>query len=64
MYPIKNNIILEGLFYVTTITSFLHEMLLVGRFLEFRRCHNFANLFSKLSESTFHKEISKFQQKV
>ena len=31
------------------------------RFLEFRRYHNFANLFSKLSESTFYKEISKFQ---
>ena len=26
--------------------------------------HNFANLFSKLSESTFYKEISKFQLKV
>ena len=32
-----------------------------GRFLEFRRYHNFANLFSKLSESTFYKEISKCQ---
>ena len=31
-----------------------------GRFLEFRRYHYFANLFSKLSESTFYKEISKF----
>ena len=32
-----------------------------GRFLEFRMYHNFANLFLKLSESTFYKEISKFQ---
>ena len=24
-----------------------------GRFLEFRKYHNFVNLFSKLSESTF-----------
>ena len=32
-----------------------------GRFLKFRSYHNFANLFSKLSESTFYKEISKFQ---
>ena len=38
--------------YVTLIT---------GRFLKFRRYHNFANLFSKLSETTFYKEISKFQ---
>ena len=34
---------------------------LKGRFLEFRRYHDFANLFSKLTESTFYKEISKFQ---
>ena len=32
-----------------------------GRFLKFRRYHNFANLFSELSETTFYKEISKFQ---
>ena len=32
-----------------------------GRFLKFRRYHNFANLFSKLLETTFYKEISKFQ---
>ena len=32
-----------------------------GRFLKFRRYHIFANLFSKLSETTFYKEISKFQ---
>ena len=31
------------------------------RFLEFKRHHNFANFFSKLSESTFYKEINKFQ---
>ena len=34
---------------------------LKGRFLKFQRHHNFANLFSKLSESTLYKEISKFQ---
>ena len=32
-----------------------------GRFLPIRRYHNFANSFSKLSESTLYKEISKFQ---
>ena len=32
-----------------------------GRFLRFRMYHNLADLFSKLSESTFNKEISKFQ---
>ena len=32
-----------------------------GRFLELRIYHNFAILFSKLSESTFYKEISKVQ---
>ena len=37
------------------------SMGLKGRFLKFRRHHNFANLFSKLSETTFYKEISKFQ---
>ena len=26
--------------------------------------HHFTNLFSKLSESTFYKEINKFQSKV
>ena len=31
---------------------------------EVQMYHNFANLFSKLSESTFYKEISKFQLKV
>ena len=32
-----------------------------GRFLEFQMYHDFASLFSKLSESTFYKEIRKFQ---
>ena len=32
-----------------------------GRFLKFRRYHNFANLFSKLSKTTLYKEIGKFQ---
>ena len=32
-----------------------------GRFLGFQMYHNFANLFSKLSESTFYKETNKFQ---
>ena len=31
------------------------------RFLEFRMYHKFANLVSKLLESTFYKEINKFQ---
>ena len=30
-----------------------------GRFLEFRRYHNFANLFSKLSESILYKKRNK-----
>ena len=34
---------------------------LKGRFLEFQRCDNFSILFSKLPESTFYKEMSKFQ---
>ena len=32
-----------------------------GRFLDFRMYHNLANLFSKLLESTFYKEIGRFQ---
>ena len=32
-----------------------------GRFLLFQVYNNFANLFSKLSVSTFYKEVSKFQ---
>ena len=35
-----------------------------GRFLLFQVYRIFANLFSKLSVSTFYKLISKFQQKV
>ena len=31
------------------------------RFLEFQMYHKFANLVSKLLESTFYKEINKFQ---
>ena len=43
---------------VFVFTSYHH---LKGRFLKFRIYHNFASLFSKLSESTFYEEISKFQ---
>ena len=39
-------------------------MIFKGRFLLFRMYHNFAYLFSKVSESNFKKEISKFQLKV
>ena len=35
-----------------------------GRFLLFQVYRSFAYIFSKLSVSTFHKEINKFQQKV
>ena len=35
-----------------------------GRFLLFQVYCNFANLFFKLSVSTFYKKIDKFQQKV
>ena len=38
--------------------------LIKGRFLLFQVYRNLANLFFKLSVSTFYKEISKFQQKV
>ena len=34
-----------------------------GRFLLFQVHHDFANLFFKLSISTFYKDVSKFQQK-
>ena len=40
------------------------NMYIKGRFLKFQRYHKFANLFSKLLETTFYKEISKFHQKV
>ena len=45
------------------IISFMafSDLHLKGRFLKFRMYHNFANLFSKLLESTFYKETSKFQ---
>ena len=35
----------------------------IYNFLEFRMYHDFTDLFSKLSESLFYKEISKFQEK-
>ena len=38
--------------------------LIKGRFLLFQVYRNFANLFFKLSASTFYKEIRKFLQKV
>ena len=38
--------------------------LIKGRFLLFQVYRNFANLFSKLSISTFYMVISKFQQKM
>ena len=40
------------------------ESFLKGRFLLFQVYRNFANLFFKMSVSTFYKEISKFQQNV
>ena len=43
------------------LLSYRGSKTLKGRFLKFRRYQNFANLFSKLSETTFYKEISKFQ---
>ena len=41
--------------------SFIMNRFVKGRFLKFQRYHNFANLFSKFSESTLYKEKSKFQ---
>ena len=49
------------IFWVGGGTIFPGSRFIKGRFLEFRRYHNFANLNSKLSESTFYKEILKFQ---
>ena len=43
--------------------KFTSSFLVKGRFLKFRRYHNFANLFSKFSETTCYKEISKFSIK-
>ena len=43
---------------------FFFQNFLKGRFLLFQVYRNFANLFFKLSVSSFYKEISKFQQKV
>ena len=44
----------DFIFHATSRSS------LKGRFLMLLMYHNFANLFSTLSESTFYKEISKF----
>ena len=40
------------------------KIVVKGRSLLFQVYRNFANLFFKLSVSTFYKEISKFQHKV
>ena len=45
------------------IYSVIVQVQIKGRFLEFQRYHNFANLFSQLAESTFYTEIRKFQKK-
>ena len=46
----------------STCTVYLYTVhVFKGRFLEFLRYHNFANLSSNLSESIFYKETSKFQ---
>ena len=37
---------------IRSVTTFFYRI--KGRFLEFRRYHNFANLFSNLSRSTFY----------
>ena len=52
-----------GLFTHVSNSAGPHGLLFKGRFLEFRMCHNFVNLFSKLSpgKNTFYKEISIFQ---
>ena len=47
-----------------TATDFVSTVRLKGRFLLFQVYCYFANLFFKLSISTFYKEISKSQQKV
>ena len=41
----------------------VHVALFKGRFLEFRRYHNFANLFSKLSKTVFTKKLVSFSKK-
>ena len=50
-------------FFFSRGTTPITALIFKGRVLVFRRNHNFANLFSKLSGSTFYKEISKFQAK-
>ena len=54
---------LQRLFSVSLVIMkdyFSTVLVLKGRFLKFRKYHNFANLFSKLSETSFYKEICKF----
>ena len=41
---------------ITQIFCMRNSVNVKGRFLEFQRYNNFANLFSKLSESTFYKK--------
>ena len=54
-----------GFSFINYLVAFskVFWILFKGRFLEFRTYHNFSNLFSKLSEGTFYKEINKFQKK-
>ena len=52
------------IYYLVIIgASFLVLLSFKGRFLLFQLYRIFANLFFKLSVSTFYNEISKFQQK-
>ena len=57
---IKMNINIRFFFCDSTIQLITRivELWFKGMFLEFQMCHKFANLFSKLSESTFYKKIS------
>ena len=43
---------IRGYSEASVIAMYLRLLDIKGRFLEFRRYHNFANLFSKLSKST------------
>ena len=49
--------------YAVFIVNQFHNLHFKGRFLKFRLYHNFANLFYKLSASTFYKQMSKLQSK-
>ena len=51
MSAIKNTCVSDQNFYIK-------RLMIKDRFLLFQVCHNFANLFFKLSVSTFYKEIS------